>query len=115
NFREEMEVVSEWLKRRTFAAIGEVGLDFYWDRNWDKEQEEALIQQMNWAKEYSLPIVVHSRSSTSRCIELIREYGGGEVRGVFHCFSGTPQEAQSIIDLRFYLGIGGVLSFKNAS
>lgn len=114
NVKEELDIVYHWLKQRPFAAIGEVGLDFYWDKTWVAEQEKALIQQIAWAVELELPLILHSRSATGRCIALIKEHGKGRVKGIFHCFSGSKEEAKTITDMGFLLGIGGVLTFKNA-
>ncbi len=114
DYQKELELVYRWLRIRPFAAIGEVGLDFHWDRTWDAEQEIAFVQQIEWALEFNLPLVIHSRSSISRCIEILRQKGKGRVKGVFHCFPGTAEEAAEIIDMGFMLGIGGVLTFKNA-
>ncbi len=112
NFKTELAVVQHWLEQQSFVAIGETGLDFYWDNSFAPQQFEALHQQIEWALKYSLPIVLHSRNATAECIEVVKQYTG--LRGVFHCFSGTAQEAETIVELGFFLGIGGVLTFKNS-
>lgn len=114
NYLDELATVKEWLEKRNFAAIGEIGLDFYWDRTFEKEQFESFRQQVEWAKEYNLPIVIHSRNSTQECINIIREAQDGNLKGIFHCFSGSFESARQIIDAGFLLGIGGVLTYKNA-
>lgn len=114
DYKKELDIVHHWLKSRPFAAIGEVGIDYHWDRDWDKEQELAFRQQIRWAMEWELPLVIHSRSSLAKCVELVRDEGKGKVTGVFHCFTGSENEAREIIDLGFLLGVGGILTFKNA-
>jgi len=114
NYREELDEVRQWLEKRTFAAVGEIGLDFYWDKTFVRQQEEVFLLQAGWAVEFGLPIVIHSRDSIDRNIELLEEASLPGIRGVFHCFTGTVQQAERILDLGFYLGIGGVLTFKNA-
>lgn len=111
----ELDSVREWLARRSFAAVGEIGLDFYWDVTFKEQQLQAFSQQIDWALEYDLPIVIHSRNSTPECIDVVRSKQNGRLKGVFHCFSGTPEEAAAIIDLGFFLGIGGVLTFKKST
>jgi TatD DNase family protein len=114
NFKEELEIAGRLLKNQSFIAIGEIGLDFYWDLSFRDQQYEALHRQLEWALEYKIPVSVHSRNATDECIEVIRDHQGRNLGGVFHCFSGTLEQAGRIIDMGFYLGIGGVLTFKNA-
>lgn len=97
------------------VAIGEIGLDFYWDLTFRREQEEAFLMQLEWAEKHQLPISIHSRESTAALLGLLRSYGEGKVKGVFHCFSGDLQQANEAIRLGFMLGIGGVVTFKKAS
>lgn len=113
-YDEELRVVEGFLGQKTFIAIGETGLDFYWDLQFKDLQYIAFQRQIDWAKELNIPIVIHSRNSTDECIELIRKNRSPRLRGVFHCFSGTVEQAQQIMDLEFYLGIGGVVTFKNS-
>lgn len=101
--------------RHRVIAVGEIGLDFYWDLTFRKQQEDAFLQQLSWAEEFNLPISIHSRESTAEIIELIRNFGVGRVKGVFHCFSGTIAQAHQAISMGFVLGIGGVVTFKKAS
>ena len=114
NFNEELEVVKKYLAQRKFIAVGEIGLDFYWDKTFTKEQFVAFNQQIEWALEYDLPIVIHSRNSIDECIEVVTKHQQGKLKGVFHCFSGNEKQAKKIIELNFYMGIGGVLTYKNS-
>jgi TatD DNase family protein len=113
-FEKELKIVEDWLARRSFVAIGEIGIDLYWDKTHVKEQQIAFRRQANWAKSLGLPIVIHSRDSTDMLIDLVKEEQDGRLTGIFHCFTGTIEQARQIIDLGFHLGIGGVLTFKNA-
>jgi len=114
DFRSELSIVDQYLKQRNFVAIGETGLDFYWDLTFKDQQYEAFEQQIGWALEYDIPIVIHSRSSTKECIDEVSTYIDKGLRGVFHCFGGSVEEAKTIMDFGFYLGIGGVLTFKKS-
>ncbi len=111
NFAAELNEVQNLLRSNSFVAIGEIGLDFYWDKTFTAQQYDAFHQQIETAVENGLPIVIHSRNAVDECIAVVREHSG--TTGVFHCFSGTLEQAQKIIDLGFYLGIGGVATFKN--
>lgn len=112
NYEEELRIVQDYLDKRKFIAIGEIGLDFYWDKSFSKQQYEAFHRQISFALEKALPIVIHSREAVDACIEVVSGYPG--LRGVFHCFSGSYEQAARIMDLGFFLGIGGVVSFKNS-
>lgn len=114
NFEFEFKLVRDYFDKRRFIAVGETGLDFYWDLTFKKEQYDSFQSQIELALHYDIPVVIHSRNSTDECIEVIKESQKGKLKGVFHCFSGTDQQAQKIIDLGFYLGIGGVVTFKNS-
>jgi TatD DNase family protein len=114
NYLEELRVVEEDLARRPWVAVGEIGLDFYWDRTFEREQYEVFRQQIRWALQYDIPIVIHSRDSMAESIEVVREEKQGKLRGIFHCFSGDGQAARAVMGLGFYLGIGGVLTYKNS-
>jgi TatD DNase family protein len=114
NFNAELELVRAELERRKFSAIGEIGLDFYWDRSFTDQQTDAFHRQLDWAVEFDLPVSIHSRNSTDECTAIVKEHQDGRLKGVFHCFSGDVEQAKKIIDLGFYLGIGGVLTFKNS-
>lgn len=114
DYRDELKVIERYFGERKFVAVGETGLDFYWDLTFKEQQYEAFHQQTEWALHYSIPLVIHSRNSTNECIEVVRQHQHGKLKGVFHCFSGTAEQAKEIVDLGFYLGIGGVLTFKNS-
>jgi len=114
NYLVELGIAKDWLGKRKFIAIGETGLDFYWDLTFKEQQYDAFQQQINWALQYDIPIVIHSRESTDECISMVSKNQNGKLKGVFHCFSGSAGQARQIIDLGFYLGIGGVVTFKNA-
>ncbi|MBL7724016.1 MAG: TatD family hydrolase [Chitinophagaceae bacterium] len=114
NFREELKIAREYLDKRHFVAVGEIGLDFYWDKTFTEQQYEAFHTQVEWAIHFDIPIVIHSRNSTDECIKVVAEHQKGKLKGVFHCFSGSVEQARQVIDLGFYLGIGGVVTFKNA-
>jgi TatD DNase family protein len=114
NFREELQFLQQQLTARRFSAIGEIGLDYYWDRTHDDEQMTCFLEQVALAKEYRLPIVIHSRSSMSETIAVLRQQKDELLRGIFHCFSGTFENAMDVIDCGLMLGIGGVVTYKNA-
>lgn len=113
NFLEEIDVIKELLKQHKFYGIGETGIDLYWDKTFVSQQKEALIIQAELALEYNLPLILHTRNATQETIDVIKTYQGTGLKGIFHCFGGTVEEAVQIIDLGFLLGIGGVASFKN--
>jgi len=115
NFEEELGIVSGWLERRKFSAIGEVGLDKYWDLTYLEQQKEAFRRQIDLAAQYDLAVIIHSREATQDCIDIIREKQSGNLRGIFHCFSGTIEEARQVTELGFHLGIGGVVTFKKSN
>jgi TatD DNase family protein len=113
-FENEIAFVEEKLSERKFVAIGEIGLDFYWDKTFIDEQKQAFQKQIELALQYDLPIVIHSRNSIDECIQAVKQNQNGNLKGVFHCFSGNVRQARQITDLGFYLGIGGVVTFKNS-
>jgi TatD DNase family protein len=115
NYKSELAIVEAQLAQHKFSAIGEVGLDFYWDRNHDQEQKFAFEQQIDWAIAYKLPVIIHSRSSTKECIDIIKRKQNGHLVSLFHCYSGTVEEAKTIVDLGGYLGIGGVVTYKKTN
>jgi TatD DNase family protein len=114
NYQDELALVQHWLTKRKFAAVGEIGLDFYWDKTFATEQYEAFRTQMEWAIENNLPIAIHTRNAMQETINIVREYVPKGIRGIFHCFSGSYESAREIVNAGFYLGIGGVLTYKNA-
>lgn len=113
-YKDELHEAEAWLAKRKFAAVGEIGLDFYWDQTFKQEQYEAFHQQIEWALKYDLPIVIHSRNSTTETIDVVRQYQNTGLLGIFHCFGGTLEEANAITELGFKLGIGGVVTYKKS-
>jgi TatD DNase family protein len=113
-YKSELALVEEWLGKRKFYAIGEIGLDYYWDLTFKTAQIDAFETQIDIALQYGLPIVIHSRESTQDCIEIVRRKQNGKLNGIFHCFGGTLEQAGQIIALGLYLGIGGVVTYKNS-
>ena len=113
DFESELYRVEEWLSKRTFAAVGEMGTDLYWDKTYWDQQKEAFKIQVGWAKKYRLPLVIHCRESIDQTIELLEPLLDKRLTGIFHCFSGSLEQANKIIAMGFYLGIGGVVTFKN--
>lgn len=114
NYRLELDVVKKWLDLRRFAAIGEIGMDLYWDKTFVKEQELAFREQIFWALEYNYPIVIHCRNAFDEIFSILQSYEKLP-KGIFHCFSGDFIQAEKILSLGdFKLGIGGVVTFKNS-
>ena len=107
--------IEEWLSRRSFIAVGEIGTDLYWDRTYWPQQQEAFRVQVAMAAERDLPVVIHCRDSIDETIELAEGMALPEYKGVFHCFTGNVAQAEQIINLGFHLGIGGVATFKNGN
>lgn len=114
NYKEELKTARAYLEERPFIGVGEIGLDFYWDKTFTEQQYAAFHEQLEWAVHYQLPVSIHSRNATDECIEVVKEHQKGKLKGVFHCFSGGAVQANKITDLGLYLGIGGVVTFKNA-
>lgn len=112
--KEALIAVEAYLVREAFFAIGEIGLDFYRDTRFAKEQVLAFEQQISWALNSRLPVVIHTRNAVNEGIAIVGRRQRGSLNGVFHCFSGNLEEAKKIIDLGFFLGIGGVATFKNS-
>jgi TatD DNase family protein len=113
NYKEVLAVLKAKLDEGSHVAVGEIGIDLYWDKTYLKEQQEALKIQLEWAKDYDLPYVIHARDSFDEIFEVMDEVNDDRLRGVFHCFTGDESQAQRIIDYGdTYLGLGGVLSFK---
>lgn len=110
---EELALVFDMVSRRKFAAIGEIGLDFYWDKTFIDAQFDAFHRQILLAIDHKLPIVIHSRDAMQETIDVVKQYKG-RLRGIFHCFGGSRKDAETIIELGFLLGIGGVVTYKNA-
>ncbi len=114
NYKDELAVLRGELEKRKYAAVGEIGMDLYWDKTFKAEQEDAFRIQIGWAKEMELPIAIHARDSLPEIFEILDTEGTAGLSGVFHCFSGSEAEAEKALSFpNFYLGLGGVLTFKN--
>lgn len=113
SFEEELKLVKEWLDKRNFSAVGEIGIDLYWDQSTLKEQQIAFKTQIGWAKEKGLPIVIHCRNSFDEIFEVLETEKDEKLYGIFHCFTGTKEQAERAIGFNMKLGIGGVVTFKN--
>ena len=115
NYLEELKIIEEWLQNEKFVAVGEIGIDLYWDKNTLSIQEDAFRKQVKLAKKYKLPIAIHVRDSFDEVLAIIDELNDDYLSGVFHCFTGNEDQANHIINYGgFKLGIGGVVTFKNS-
>lgn len=114
NYRNELKQADDLLQKYSFAGIGETGIDLYWDTSFKKEQIESFEQHVFWAKEYGLPLIIHSRNSIPLLLEILKPKVSDKLRGVFHCFTGNYEQAKQVLDLGFMLGIGGIVTYKNA-
>ena len=114
NYQEELAIVEGWLTKRKFAAIGEIGLDYYWDKTFAKEQQLVFEKQMQWGLDLGLPINIHTRNAMGETIEMVKPFAKKGLKGIFHCFSGSKESAEQIVEMGFLLGLGGVLTYKNA-
>lgn len=115
DYKEELQAVEYWLEKRKFYGIGEIGIDLYWDRTFLSEQQDAFRYQLKLAKLNQLPVIIHVRDSFDEIYPIVKEEQDGNLKGIFHCFTGTETEGRKIIDLGFLLGIGGVVTFNNSS
>ncbi len=115
DYEEHLEAVNKNIHSNKFIAVGEIGIDLYWDKTYIREQEEAFTEQIKLAVRENLPVVIHSRESMDEILRLIDESGIEGLRGVFHAFTGNPGQAREIINRGFLLGIGGILTFRNSS
>ncbi|KAB2824910.1 TatD family hydrolase [Aliivibrio finisterrensis] len=111
--KQTLATIYSWFEKHNFIAVGEIGIDLYWDKTFKAEQEMAFITQLNWAKEMKLPVVIHTRDSIEETLTLLKQEQDGSLSGTFHCFGGSVDEAKAINDLGFHLGLGGVSTFKN--
>ncbi len=114
NYIDELKVVKDWLNKKQFVAIGEIGLDFFWDKTFTQQQYEAFEIQMIWALDKNLPIVIHTRNAIQEAIEVVQPFAKKGLKGIFHCFGDDLITAKKIMDMNFYLGIGGVVTYKNS-
>ena len=114
NYLEDLNTIKSHLEKGKYVAVGEIGIDLYWDKSTLDIQKEAFRQQLIWAKEYELPVAIHIRESFDEVFEVIEEVNDDKLKGVFHCFTGTVEQGKKAIELGFMLGIGGVATFKNS-
>jgi TatD DNase family protein len=114
HWKQELDKIEAAIPQHTIYAIGEIGIDLYWDKTFITEQVEAFKLQIGWAKAASLPIVIHCRDAFNEVYEVLQSEHDDRLRGIFHCFTGTVEQANMIIDMGFYLGIGGVVTYKNS-
>ncbi len=113
-YKSELRIVEEWLEKRSFAAIGEIGLDYYRSTGFAEPQQKAFTMQMQLALDKNLPVVIHTRNAMQPTIDMVKSFAGKGLRGIFHCFGGNKNEARQIVNMGFYLGIGGILTYKKS-
>lgn len=113
NYKEELTLVKQWLNQRKFYAVGEIGIDLYWDKTFLQQQQDAFKTQIEWAKEKELPIVIHCRDAFDEIFEVLEDVNDNKLHGIFHCFTGDLAQAKRAISYKMKLGIGGVVTFKN--
>ena len=113
NYKDELSHVNQYLAKHDFAAVGEIGIDLYWDQSFFKQQQEAFDLQIEWAKQKQLPIIIHCRDAFDEVFEVLEGHRGNDLNGIFHCFTGTKEHADRAIGLNLKLGIGAVVTFKN--
>lgn len=116
NWEEELAVVKSQFDKRSYIAVGEIGIDLYWDKTFESEQKHVFEEQLRWSVDYDLPVVIHSRDAIAECVQCVRKVGQENLRGVFHSFGGTEVELREILSLGgFLVGINGVATFKNST
>jgi len=113
NWKEELYLIEEEMSKNKYYGIGEIGIDLYWDKTFIKEQQKVFRIQLQWAKQKKLPVSIHIRNSFDEVFEIVEQEQSVDLKGVFHCFTGTIEQAKRAINLGFHLGIGGVVTFKN--
>ena len=112
NYQEELDFIEKKLRERSFYGIGEIGIDLYWDRTFFKQQQEVFKTQIQWAKKYKLPIIIHCRDAFDEVFEVLESEKGTDLFGIFHCFTGNLEQAKRAVSYNLKLGIGGVATFK---
>ena len=115
NYESVLSKIKAELFKGDYIAVGEIGLDYYWDTQYKEEQKQSFSQQLKWAKELGLPVAIHTRDSFDDAIEIVEQEQDGTLNGVFHCFGGTVEEGNRVMDVGFYMGIGGVATFKKSN
>lgn len=114
DYEKELEMIENELRSSNYVAIGEIGIDLYWDKTFKDQQKSAFRKQLQWATEYELPVSIHMRDSFKETYQIVEEENSAALNGIFHCFTGTSEEANKIIELGLKMGLGGILTFKNA-
>jgi len=115
NYKEELDIIEKHMMNRTYIAVGEIGIDLYWDKTHLREQEEAFRFQLDLANEYQLPVAIHSRNSLEIIIKILTEYKNKDIRGVFHCFPGSVEQSKKVINSGYFIGIGGVVTYNRST
>lgn len=113
-YEKELDIAEQWLNKEKFYAIGETGIDLHWDKTYFKEQIRAFKKHLEWGVKYDLPVIIHHRRSFKETMDVLENSDYSKVAGIFHCFTGSYDEAERIIKLGFKLGIGGVVTYKNS-
>ena len=113
DYKEVLSQMEKGLERGVYVGVGEVGLDFYWDATFEKQQLDAFETQLDWAKQLHLPLSIHCRNAFDKMVKILEKKQDGGLRGIMHCFTGTEEEAKVYLELGFHLGLGGVTTYKN--
>jgi len=113
DYEKDLVIIEEWLDKEKFVAVGEIGVDLYWEKTFIEQQKKAFAFQIELAKKHNLPVNIHVRNAFDEAFKVLDSIGGSFC-GVFHCFSGNKEQAQRVLDYGFYLGVGGVITFKNS-
>lgn len=113
DYKEALSQMEKELERGIYAGVGEVGLDFYWDATYEKQQYDAFETQLDWAKQLRLPLSIHCRNAFDKMVKILERKQDGGLHGIMHCFTGTEEEAKAYLELGFHLGLGGVTTYKN--
>ena len=113
DYKRHLSVIEKEMERQCWVGVGEIGLDLYWDKTFEKQQVEVLREQLSWAKQLDLPVSLHTREAFDLMFKVLEQEQDGSLRGVFHCFNGTKEQADIAMSLGFHLGLGGVITYKN--
>lgn len=113
DYKRHLSVIEKEMERNCWVGVGEIGLDLYWDKTFEKQQIEVLTEQLHWAKQLHLPVALHTREAFDLMFSILEKEQDGSLKGVFHCFNGTEEQANIAISLGFHLGLGGVITYKN--
>ena len=113
DYKDVLSTMEKELEKGIYVGVGEVGLDFYWDSTFEKEQLDAFETQLDWAKQLDLPLSIHCRNAFDKMVKILERKQDGGLRGIMHCFTGTEEEAKVYLELGFHLGLGGVITYKN--